>query len=255
MKSTALSGSKPKTESPVGVITGTGVTEHFDTLDPVTVRTEYGEVLVYGEEGRGFFVLPRHGPGHTVPPHRVNYRANVDALRRLGVGGIIATSAVGTMNRRLGVGRLGLVDQFLDFTKARKGTFFDEEVGHADVTNPYSARMNAAIVKAGKSLGVPIVPGLVYVCAEGPRFETAAEIRMFRRLGGDVVGMTGVPEVVLANEAGIEYSSIVVATNWGAGMQKKVSHEEVLEGMKKTGPLVKRLIVESVKALGEGAGT
>jgi len=237
----------------IGVISGTGVTEHFEVLGKKAVRTEYGTAVVYPARDGSYFLLPRHGIDHGIPPHMVNYRANVASLQKLGVRKIISTSAVGSMNRGFRVGQLGLVDQFIDFTSRRGGTFFDSSVRHADMTNPYSPRVNDALSRAAERLGLKLRSGLVYVCVEGPRFETAAEIRMFQRLGGDIVGMTGVPEVVLAREAGIEYSSIAVATNWAAGIQQEVSHEEVIEGMKRIGPKVKSLIVAAIRLL-EGEG-
>ncbi|HME18927.1 MAG TPA: MTAP family purine nucleoside phosphorylase [Nitrososphaerales archaeon] len=243
-----------KTSPAVGVITGTGVTEHFDLAEKLAVRTRFGTAAVYPARDGSYYLIPRHGVGHGTPPHMVNYRANVAALRQLGVGRIIATSAVGSMNPKLRVGKIGLVSQFIDFTSRRDETFFDTEARHTDMTNPYSPYVNGALLKAGKGLRVRLRTGLVYVCVEGPRFETAAEIEMFRRLGGDVVGMTGVPEVVLANEAGIEYASVVVATNWAAGIQKKVSHNEVLEVMRRAGPEVKSLIVGGIRLLGGGIG-
>ncbi len=218
-----------------GVITGTGVTEHFRASGPKSVKTRYGNAVVYESKDGGYYVLPRHGPRHKVPPHAINYRANLAALDQLGVENVVATSAVGSMEPKLGVGQMGLVDQFIDFTKHREETFFGDRVAHTDMTNPYSSRLNDAIGLAADGLGVRLRKGLVYVCAEGPRFETAAEIRMFRKLGGDVVGMTGVPEVVLAREKGLEYASIVIATNWAAGIQERVSHEEVVKVMKRTG--------------------
>ena len=249
MRSRASSGSSRKRSAPVGVIAGTGVAEHFDLSKPIRVTTKYGRSQVYGAGGD--YVLARHGPGHAVPPHMVNYRANLAALKKLGVRSVIATSAVGSMLPAFGVGELGLLDQFIDFTKGRDDTYFDGEVAHTDMTNPYSAKVNGALAKAAGEVGVKLRPGLVYVCAEGPRFETAAEIRMFRAMGGDVVGMTGVPEVVLARELGMEYSTVVVATNWAAGMQERVSHEEVVKAMKKAGPKVKGLIVAAVRLLRE----
>jgi 5'-methylthioadenosine phosphorylase len=242
----------PKNSSRVAVIAGTGVASHFGLGRAKRVKTPYGTAVVFEAKGGGFLVMPRHGEGHTLPPHMVNYRANIAALAELGVGSVIATSAVGSMVREFGVGELGVVGQFLDFTKQRRGTFFDEEVSHTDMTNPYSARLNGELAKAAKKLRLGLRCDLVYVCAEGPRFETAAEIRMFRALGGDVVGMTGVPEVVLAREKGMEYASLVVATNWAAGMQKRVSHGEVLATMKRSGRKARDLIEATIKALGEG---
>jgi 5'-methylthioinosine phosphorylase len=233
----------------VGVITGTGVTEQFELRNPRIIHTNYGIAKVFTAPEEGFYLLPRHGAAHKSPPHGINYRANIAAFRSLGVRQIIATSAVGSMTKRFPVGEVGLLDQFIDFTKRRQETFFDRRVAHTDMTNPYSARLNQELASAARRLGINASSGLVYVCAEGPRFETAAEIKMFKILGGDVVGMTGVPEVVLANEMGIEYASVVIATNWAAGMQPKVSHEEVLRVMKRSGRKVKELILATVKGL------
>jgi len=120
---------------------------------------------------------------------------------------------------------------------------------HTDMTNPYSRHLNLELSVAARRMGIDVHSHLVYVCAEGPRFETAAEIKMYKILGGDVVGMTGVPEVVLANEMKLEYASVVMATNWAAGMQPKVSHEEVLKVMKRSGKVVKQLIETTVAGL------
>jgi 5'-methylthioadenosine phosphorylase len=233
----------------VGIITGTGVTEHFDFGTPKVVRTNFGKAAVYDDSDGGYIVIPRHGAAHRSPPHGINYRANIAALHQLGVRDIIATSAVGSMNQAFKVGGIGLIEQFLDFTKRRQTTFFERKVVHTDMTYPYSRRLNLELSVAAKKIGIEVRPHLVYVCAEGPRFETAAEIRMYKILGGDVVGMTGVPEVVLAKEKKMEYASVVIATNWAAGMQRKVSHDEVLKVMKRSGKVVKRLIESAVGAL------
>jgi 5'-methylthioadenosine phosphorylase len=234
---------------PVGIITGTGVTEHFDLGAPKTVRTRYGLATVFRPEGRGYFVIPRHGAAHKSPPHGINYRANIAALDQLGVKEVIATSAVGSMSPGFRVGDVGLVEQFLDFTKRRQTTFFESRVVHTDMTYPYSRHLNLELSVAAKKMGVDVHQHLVYVCAEGPRFETAAEIKMYKILGGDVVGMTGVPEVVLANEKRMEYASVVIATNWAAGMQPKVSHEEVLKVMRRSGKVVKQFIEATAAGL------
>lgn len=233
----------------IAVIAGTGVSDLFQVGPKISLKTRFGTAVAFRSKGGEFFVLPRHGPGHTLPPHMINYRANAVGLGSLGVKDVIATSAVGSMKREFGVGALGLADQFLDFTKGRKSTLFDREVAHTDMTEPYSKELNRAIVNAGASVGVGVLEGLTYVGVDGPRFETAAEIKMYRGLGGDVVGMTGVPEVVLAREAGLRYSSILIATNWAAGMQDKVSHEEVVSVMKKSGQEVKRVIERTVNDL------
>ncbi|MDE1853202.1 MAG: MTAP family purine nucleoside phosphorylase [Thaumarchaeota archaeon] len=234
---------------PIGVITGTGVTEHFDLSRPKTVRTYYGQATVFTHQGGEYVVIPRHGAAHKSPPHGINYRANIAAFEQLGVREVIATSAVGSMNHGFKVGEIGLIEQFLDFTKRRQTTFFERKVVHTDMTYPYSRHVNLEVGVAAKKLGLDLHQHLVYVCAEGPRFETAAEIKMYKILGGDVVGMTGVPEVVLANEKKMDYASVVIATNWAAGMQAKVSHEEVLRVMRKSGREVKQLIEAAVGSL------
>ena len=242
-----------RTRAPsIAVIAGTGVADLFEVGPRVSLKTRFGPAVAFKSRTGQFYLLPRHGPGHEVPPHMVNYRANAVGLGGLGVKDVIATSAVGSMNPGFKVGSLGLAGQFLDFTKGRKGTLFDDRVAHVDMTEPYSGELNAAIARAGAAAGAKIKVGLTYVGAEGPRFETAAEIRMFRNLGGDVVGMTGVPEVVLAREAGMRYASILIATNWAAGMQEKVSHEEVVSVMKRSGRVVKRVIEGTVNDLIRG---
>jgi 5'-methylthioadenosine phosphorylase len=243
-----LSGMKRSELRKVALITGSGVTEQFTLLESKKVSTEYGMAEVF-TSAEGPLVLPRHGRGHAVPPHAVNYRANVAALNRLGVQGVVATNAVGSMIRSFGIGRLGLVDQFIDFTRTRKSTFFEDRVVHTDMTRPYSEKLNSLLLEASRRVGIRLARGLVYVCVEGPRYETPAEIRMFRKMGGDVVGMTGVPEVVLARELGMEYSAVAVATNFAAGMQTRVSHEEVLDVMKKAGTKVRKLLLEAINLI------
>jgi 5'-methylthioadenosine phosphorylase len=233
----------------IAVIAGTGVFDLFQVGPKISLRTRFGPAVAFKSKTGQFYLLPRHGPGHTVPPHMINYRANAAGLSSLGVKDVIATSAVGSMNPEFKVGSLGLAEQFLDFTKGRKSTLFDRKVAHTDMTEPYSRELNAAIARTSASLGVRVMGGLTYVAVEGPRFETSAEIKMFRSLGGDVVGMTGVPEVVLTREAGMRYSAILIATNWAAGIQEKVSHEEVVSVMKRSGQDVKRVIEKTVNDL------
>lgn len=239
-----------RTSAPrVAVIVGTGVTEQFELGKRTVVRTPYGSASAYLSRNGQFWIIPRHGPQHTLPPHRINYRANVAALSKLGVESVVAVCAVGSMKEDFLPGQLGLVDQFIDFTRSRKSTFFDKKVVHTDMTHPYSREVDSAILEAARRLAVGLRSGLVYVCVDGPRYETAAEIKMFRALGGDVVGMTGVPEAVLANEAGLRYSTVVVATNWAAGIRARVSHDEVLAVMREQASTVKKLLEETVNLL------
>ncbi|WP_051009345.1 S-methyl-5'-thioadenosine phosphorylase [Thermaerobacter subterraneus] len=241
----------------LAIIGGTGVydPEILDDVREETVVTPYGRATVRIGKFRGLEVvfLARHGAGHTVPPHKINYRANIYALAALGVRRVIATAAVGSLRQAFGPGHFVLVDQFLDFTKNRVSTFFEGgEAGvvHIDVTEPYCPEIRSHLEAAGKALGLPVTNGGVYVCTEGPRFETPAEIRMFERLGGDLVGMTSVPEVVLAREAGLCYATIAMVTNYAAGISgQPLTHEEVLEIMAANGTNLRRLILEALPRL------
>lgn len=235
--------------SPVaGVLTGSGMEDLFPTAERRAVTTEYGtvEAFLCRTGTATFAVIPRHGRDHSVPPHRINYKANVQAMKKLGVGDVLATSAVGSISRKLPVGGLGLLDQFIDFS-ARHITYFERSPVHVDMTRPYDGSLQERLQEAAGALRIRLTGGLVYVCVDGPRYETAAEIRMFALLGGDVVGMTGAPEAILCRELGLRYASVVVATNWGAGIQEKVSHDEVLAAMTKVKPRLKRLIERTVE--------
>ncbi|HOF90011.1 MAG TPA: S-methyl-5'-thioinosine phosphorylase, partial [Armatimonadota bacterium] len=212
-----------------------------------TVRTPYGDAALFRVVlgGRTVLFLARHGAGHALPPHRVNYRANIWALQALGVEAVLATQAVGSLTPHLAPGHFVLLSQFLDFTKARTATFFDGDgpVVHADVTHPYCPRLGGAVLRAGAPLGDTLHSAGVYACMEGPRFETAAEIRALRLLGADVVGMTNVPEVVLAREAGLCYAAVCIVCNWGAGMTNTpLSHREVLDIMEERADALRDLI-------------
>ncbi len=238
-----------------GIIGGTGFYDLGDAAasqEATTVETPYGAVCVQPSPLAASEVafIARHGLGHTVPPHRINYRANIAALRELGVTNILASAAVGSLSDRMPPGSLALLTQFLDFTRGRPSTFFDGEDGevvHVDVSDPYCRHLRAELEKAASRLGEKLHLDATYVCAEGPRFETPAEIRMFRRLGGDVVGMTGVPEVVLAREAGICYASVAIVTNWAAGVSGEgVKHDSVSEFMEAQTPRVRGLFEEVV---------
>ena len=231
-----------------GVMTGSGMEDLFSAAERRIVKTDYGTVETFHctSGGASFVVIPRHGKDHTVPPHRINYKANVQAMKKVGVADVIATSAVGSISKKIPVGGLGLLDQFIDFS-GRHLTYFERSPVHVDMTYPYDAKLRGRLERAAKALGIGLTRGLVYVCVDGPRYETAAEIRTFGLMGGDVVGMTGAPEAILCRETGLRYASVVVATNWGAGIQEKVSHEEVLKAMAKVKPRLKRLIERVVE--------
>lgn len=212
------------------------------------METPYGTVEpIIGKLGnREIVFMSRHGRDHAVPPHLVNYRSNIWALRKLGVRKILATAAVGSLSSNFRLGELVLLDQFLDFTKSRPGTFYEggqQGVLHADMTEPYCSAVRQVIMDTSEHIGFALKNGACYVCTEGPRFETPAEIRMFQRLGADLVGMTSVPEVVLARELGMCYASIGMITNEAAGIATHpLSHAEVMESMKELGVKVAQLI-------------
>jgi 5'-methylthioinosine phosphorylase len=188
------------------------------------MRTPYGEpsgAMTFGRlAGAEVVFLARHGYGHTLAPHEINYRANVWALRELKVEGVISVATVGGIRPDLGPGTLVLPDQIIDYTHSRKSTFFEGSempVIHVDFTEPYTPALRAELLAAAAACGEPLVDGGVYACSQGPRLETAAEIERIARDGGDMVGMTGMPEAALAREAELAYAAIGVVVNHAAG--------------------------------------
>lgn len=251
---------------PIGIIGGSGFYKLVGIENPQKVRidTPFGEAIVTQGylSGKEVVFIPRHGEEHTIPPHKINYHANAYAMYKLGAEKVIATSAVGSMRKSLRPGDFVLPDQIIDFTKNRKYTFFDGSfsiqlrsgevrtgVYHVDVTEPYCRELREIIYDVGKQMGIRIHFGGTYVCTEGPRFETPAEIKFFRMIGGDLVGMTNSPEVFLFKELGICYASICVVTNYAAGMQERVSQEEVLEIFKERSEILAELIRRVVARL------
>jgi 5'-methylthioadenosine phosphorylase len=238
----------------VAIIGGTGVYNQslLENEKEIKVDTKYGSVImnqgVY--QGRTVFFLARHGGGHSVPPHLVNYRANIAALKKIEVNAIIATAAVGTLRKLMPPGSRVVIDQFIDCTKSRILTFYEGEEGfvvHTDFSEPYCPEVRKSILEAGKDLKQEVIDGGCYICAEGPRFETPAEIKMMEKWGGDLVGMTNVPEVVLAREAGLCYATIALPTNYGAGISETpLTHEEVLAEMEKGKPHLDQLLAECI---------
>ncbi|NLP36236.1 MAG: S-methyl-5'-thioadenosine phosphorylase [Firmicutes bacterium] len=241
----------------LAIIGGTGVydPEMLSDLEQLEVTTRYGTALLTKGTFKDSNVvfMARHGAGHSVPPHKINYRANIAALVKLGVPRVIATAAVGTLNEKMPPGAMVLLEQFLDFTKARQATFFDggeSGVVHTDFTRPYCSQLNNLLMQAAAKAGLELQEGGVYVCTEGPRFETSAEIKMYKQLGGDLVGMTNVPEVVLAREAGLCYSTVALATNYAAGISEfELSHQEVVDVMASNVDKVRRLLMSAIELL------
>ena len=216
----------------IGIIGGSGVYEIAQNADLCTekiVETYYGEVEVSNLEmfSKEVAFIPRHAKSHSIPPHKIYFRANIDALKEIGVKQIIATNSVGSMNENMPPGSFVIPNDFLDFSQNRAKTFFENKVVHIDVTEPYCPTLRDVLAKSGD-----VILGGTYVCTEGPRFETPAEIRMFKMLGGDLIGMTGLPEVTLAREREICYNSICIVSNFAAGISEhELTIDEVLEIM------------------------
>lgn len=237
----------------IAVIGGTGFGKLFRDAEQLRLGTPYGVAppLSIGKiDGGEVVFLPRHGPTHSVPPHRINYRANVYALHDIGVERIIAVNAVGAINRDFKPGDIVIPHDFLDFTKFRPGTFYDEApVTHIDVSQPYCPEVRRSLVETIGRFGLRVWEKAVLVCTEGPRFETPAEIEMFRRLGCDIVGMTGVPEVVLARELEICYATVCFVSNMAAGMQERLTPGEVSKISGQITPKLEQALTETIKTL------
>lgn len=242
---------------PVAIIGGTGFYEPglLEHVSERIVATPYGTATVSTGSyvGTPLVFVARHGVDHSLPPHRVNYRANIWALYEMGVQAVFATAASGSLVPEITPGSLCLCEQFLDFTRSRVSTFFEGGewgVRHVDMTAPYCPRLAKALVESAAEQGIMLGTGATYVCTEGPRFETPAEIRAYAQLGGQLVGMTGVPEVVLAREAGMCYASVAIATNSAAGLAgRPLTHAEVVDAMAKAVVRVRGLILRAAVAV------
>lgn len=238
----------------IGIIGGSGVYEITEKADSYTnklVKTDYGdvEVTVLDICSKKVAFIPRHASGHSIPPHKINYRANIDALKNIGVTKIIATNSVGSMNEEMPPGSFVIPDDFLDFSQNRAKTFYEDKVVHIDVTEPYCPYLRDVLAESGD-----VILGGTYVCTEGPRFETPAEIKMFKMLGGDLVGMTGLPEVTLAREREICYNSICIVSNFASGISDdELTIDEVFEMVAKKEADLLELIYNFIKNVEDDA--
>lgn len=218
----------------LAIIGGTGLTTlaNLNITRRLVVRTPYGDpsgALTFGEiNGNEVVFLARHGYGHTIAPHEINYRANIWALAQQGLSGIVSVASVGGIRSDLAPGTLIVPSQVIDYTWGRKHTYFegsDKPVVHIDFTLPFTQSLREIILAASQSLSEKVLDGGVYACTQGPRLETAAEILRLEDDGADMVGMTGMPEACLARELNIPYAMIAVVANWAAG--KGDSTEEI----------------------------
>jgi 5'-methylthioadenosine phosphorylase len=237
----------------IAVIGGTGFKNLFQTSEQLRVGTPYGiapplSIRKMGDKEAVF--LPRHGPDHAVPPHKINYRANMYALYEMGVQRIIAINAVGAINGDFKPGDIVFPHDFVDFTKSRCMTFYDEApVTHVDFSQPYCPELRKTLIEKARKIGFPVQDKAVLVCTEGPRFESPAEIGMFRRLGCDVVGMTGIPEAVLARELEMCYAALCFVSNMAAGVQEHLTPFEVTKISEQIMPKLEQVLTETISAL------
>ena len=244
----------------LAIIGGSGLTQlsSLDVTRRLAVRTPYGEpsgALTFGRiAGADVVFLARHGYGHTIPPHEVNYRANIWALREQDVEGVVSVASVGGVRDDMRPGAIAVPHKIIDYTWGRKNTFFeggDQPVMHIDFTEPYSAPLRGRILVAARACSEAVIDNAVYAACQGPRLETAAEIDRLERDGADVVGMTGMPEAALAREAGLAYATIAVVANFAAGRADslhQVHMEDIEQVLQQALVRVRRIIEKLVAA-------
>jgi len=263
----------------LGIIGGSGLyqIDGIKILDEIAIETPFGKpsdkYIITQYKGRKVVFLPRHGKGHKYPPHLINFRANIWGFRKLGVDKILSISAVGGINPNLNPGDFVISDQFIDFTKSRVQTFYEgvclknddteikDEVSellknkravHIDVTDPFCPEMRDVLIKVCDKNNFPFHQKGVYAATEGPRLETSAEIKFLRLIGADIVGMTLVPEIVLARELKMHFASISVVTNLAAGIsQNRLTSDEVVEMMKEKNEQIKTVVLGFIENLQE----
>ncbi|GAB4318573.1 MAG: S-methyl-5'-thioadenosine phosphorylase [Promethearchaeota archaeon] len=271
------------TDVKIGIIGGTGSDVELEGATQYKVYTPYGDpsdlVTVGTFHGKKVAFIPRHGKGHRIPPHNLNFRANIWALKQLGCERVFSPSAVGSLRKDLDKGDFVVVTQYIDRTKNRPGTFYEGgQVCHISQADPFCPEMNEVFHETGKQIGgFKIQLGGTYVCIEGPRFSTRAESKMFRAWGGDVIGMTCYPEVTLAAEQAMCYSTIAMVTDldvWAVECAKcgvveyapscpncggpvkalAVSIDEILETMEKNAVNLKRLLEAALPKIPDERG-
>ncbi len=240
----------------VAIIGGSGLTnlKNLRITRREVIRTPYGEPsapMVFGQlGGQEAVFLPRHGAGHTIPPHEVNYRANMWAIKQTGVGKVIAVNAVGGISPEyLASGTLVVPDQIIDYTYGRAHTFFGSEhkkVTHVDFTYPYCEDLRQTVIQAAARARIKVVGRGTYGATQGPRFESAAEIRRMEHDGADIVGMTGMPEAGLARELELCYASVALVVNPAAGKAKDIISIKEIETNLETGMASVRALLEQV---------
>ena len=246
--------------SKLGIIGGSGLynMEGLEDSKWVKVNTPWGspsdEILKAKMKGKEIFFLPRHGRGHKINPSNINFRANIDALKQLGVTDILSMSAVGSLKENLEPGKFVIVDQFIDRTFARVKTFFDKEiVAHVSMAKPTSPGLMKTCEKVLKKLNIPFQKGGTYLVMEGPQFSTLAESNLYRSWGLDVIGMTNMPEAKLAREAEIRYASVAMVTDFDCWHpdHAAVSVEQVIKTLLSNAEKAKKVVAEVLMSFEE----
>lgn len=234
----------------IAIIGGTGIENFLQEETKKRIGTPYGpsQVITFGKiDAKNVAFLPRHGEKHAVPPHKINYRANIWSLHILKVERILATSVVGAINLEYKVGDLVIPSDFIDFTRFRPHTFYDNApITHVDISKLYCPELREILLGSAKRRINRIWDDAVYLCTDGPRYESPAEIRMFRSFGCDIVGMTGLPEAILAHELKMCYTTLCFISNMATGIQRRLFAEEVMEKGRKIGNLIKEIFKETV---------
>jgi 5'-methylthioadenosine phosphorylase len=242
----------------LAVIGGSGIYEvpGLEGAEELRVETPFGapsDVIVRGRIGETTLLfLPRHGRGHRWAPHEINYRANLCALKKLGAEQVVSLSAVGSMREEIHPGDVVVVDQFIDLTKRRLSTFFDDGIAaHVGFSDPVDPALARALAGAARNAGARVIEGGTYVCMEGPQFSTRAESVLYRSWGVSVIGMTAMPEAKLAREAELPYASMALATDYDCWHETEaaVSIDSVLAVVKQNSALAKRTVVELATSL------
>jgi len=233
----------------IGIFGGTGIydSELLQESKEISIDTPYGKtsdsITIGDYKGRKVAFMPRHGKKHAIPPHMINFRANIWAFKELGVTRILAPSAVGSLKEEFKPGDFALPSQFLDFTKSRIGSFSEDgRVIHISVAEPFCPELQEIVLQTAQSQNIKIHKNCTYVCIEGPRFSTKAESKFFRTTGADIIGMTLVPECQLAREAQICYVSISTITDYDVWAEKPVTAKEVLETLSKNAEFTKKML-------------
>ncbi len=245
----------------IGIFGGTGIYDSglLENSTEVDVDTPYGrpsDAITIGEfGGKKVAFLPRHGRKHSIPPHMINYRANIWAFKELGISRIVAPSAVGSLREEIAPSHIVLPDQFIDLTRSREYSFSEAgRVIHISVADPFCPEMQGCVQDACAGLDTTMHKDCTYVCIEGPRFSTRAESKMYRAMGADIVGMTMVPECQLAREAQMCYVSVSSVTDYDVWAQKPVTAKEVMETLSANVSRIKELLTVLIPAIPERGG-